>query len=143
MVFCRSSESVSDSVALESSGKHSLPCWGTVQRVWHMLMDTMPGDTLSPLGQCVTPQGAERVGHLSSHSVQSAPLQLSQPRGTPQCNHPYGLILSHQDVTSHHPVPKGELTAAVRTLSVPTAVSLSPSCSCLMAPMVVALILGE
>ena len=103
-----------------------------------MLMDTIPGDT-----QCVTPQGAERVGHLNSHSVQSAPLQLSHPRGTPQCNHPYGLILPHQDVTSHHPVQKGELTAALQPLSVPSAVSLSPGCSCLMAPMAVALILGE
>ena len=102
MVFC-SSESLSDSVALESPGKHRLPYWGTVQRVWHMLGDTMPGDTLSPLGQCVTPQGAERVGHINSHSVQSAPLHLSQPRGTPRCNHPYGLILPHQEVTSHHP----------------------------------------
>ena len=98
MVFCRSSESLSDSVALESPGKHRLPYWGTVQRVWHMLGDTMPGNT-----QCVTPQGAERVGHLNSHSVQSAPLHLSQPRGTPRCNHPYGLICPHQEVTSYHP----------------------------------------
>ena len=103
MVFCRSSESLSDSVALESSGKHRLPCWGTVQRVWHMLGDTMPGDTLCPLGQCVTAQGAERVGHLSSHSVQSASLHLSHPRGAPQCNHTYGLICPHQEMTSYHP----------------------------------------
>ena len=143
MVFCRSSESLSDSVALESPGKHRLPYWGTVQRVGHMLGDSMPGDTLCPLGQCVTAQGAERVGHLNSHSVQCAPLQLSHPRGTPQCNHPYGLILPHQEVTSHHPAQKGELTAGVRPLPVPTAVSLSPGCSCLMAPMAVALIFSE
>lgn len=105
MVFC-SSESLSDSVALESPGKHGLPYWSTVQRVWHMLGDSMPGDTLSPLGQSVTPQGAERVGHINSHSVQSAPLHLSHPRGTSQCNHPYGLILLHQEVTSHHPDPR-------------------------------------
>ncbi|POI20178.1 hypothetical protein CIB84_016075, partial [Bambusicola thoracicus] len=33
MVFCCSSESLSDSVAVESPGKHGLPYWGTVQRV--------------------------------------------------------------------------------------------------------------
>ena len=103
MVFCCSSDSLSDSVALERPGKHGLPYRVTVQRVWYALGDTMPGNTLSPLGQCVTPHGAERVGHINSHSVQSAPLQLSQPRGTPRCNHPYGLILPHQEVTSHHP----------------------------------------
>ena len=97
------------------------------------------GHTHSPLGQCVTAQGAERVGHLNSHSVQCAPLQLSHPRGAPQCNPPDGLIAPHQEVTSHHPDQKGELTAAVRPLSVPTAESLSPGCSCLMAPMAVAL----
>ena len=53
MVFCCSSESLSDSVALESPGKHGLPYWGTVQRVWHMLGDTMPGDTLTALWDSV------------------------------------------------------------------------------------------
>ena len=108
MLLCFSSESLSDSVALESRGKHGLPYWGTVQRVWHALGDTMPGDTLTALwGQCVTAQGSEHMGHLNRCSVQSTPLQLSHPRGTPQCNHPYGLICPHQEVTSHHPDQKG------------------------------------
>eukprot|EP00076_Gallus_gallus_P036273 XP_025001811.1 T-cell-interacting, activating receptor on myeloid cells protein 1-like [Gallus gallus] len=37
---------------------------------------------------------------------------------------------------------QGEQTAVLQPLPVPTAVSLSPGCSCLMAPMAVALILG-
>ena len=49
MVFCCSSESLSDTVALESPGKHGQPYRGTVQRVWHALGDTMPGDTLTAL----------------------------------------------------------------------------------------------
>ena len=52
MVFC-SSESVSDSVALESPGKHGLPYWGTVQSVRHALGDTMPGVTLTALWDSV------------------------------------------------------------------------------------------
>ncbi|XP_021238295.1 uncharacterized protein LOC110390986 isoform X3 [Numida meleagris] len=39
--------------------------------------------------------------------------------------------------------PKAELAGAFWSLPVPTAVSLSPSCSCLMAPMALALILGS
>ena len=58
MVFWRSSESLSDAVALESPGKHGMSYWGTVQRVWHALGDTMPRDALTALwGQCVTAQG--------------------------------------------------------------------------------------
>ena len=50
MVFCCSSESLSDAVALESPGKHGLPYWGTVQSVRHALGDTMPGVTLTAPG---------------------------------------------------------------------------------------------
>ena len=53
MVFCCSSESLSDAVALESPGKHGQPYRGTVQRVWHALGDTMPGDTLTALWDSV------------------------------------------------------------------------------------------
>ena len=52
--------------------------------------------------------------------------------------------LSHEVETSClHPVPKEEMRLPLWSLLVPTAFSLAPSCSCLMAPMVVALILGE
>ncbi|XP_040549466.1 leukocyte immunoglobulin-like receptor subfamily A member 2 isoform X2 [Gallus gallus] len=44
-------------------------------------------------------------------------------------------------MTSYHP-EKGELTAALWPLPFPSAVSLSPSCSCLMEPMAMNLILG-
>ena len=53
MVFCCSSDSLSDSVALESRGKHGLPYRVTVQRVWYALGDTMPGNTLTALWDSV------------------------------------------------------------------------------------------
>ncbi|XP_040549394.1 T-cell-interacting, activating receptor on myeloid cells protein 1 isoform X3 [Gallus gallus] len=52
------------------------------------------------------------------------------------------MIAQYQEVTSQHPDQKGELTAALQPLPAPSAVSLSPGCSCLTAPMAVALILG-
>ncbi|XP_040510182.1 T-cell-interacting, activating receptor on myeloid cells protein 1-like isoform X1 [Gallus gallus] len=49
---------------------------------------------------------------------------LVAPQGAPQCNHPCVLICPHQEVTSYLP-EKGELTAALRPLPFPSAVSLS------------------
>jgi len=91
MVFCCSSESLSDAVALESPGKHGLPYWGTVQRVWHALGDSMPGDTLTALWDSVRHPRDESVWgastvtvcrvHLSSCPNPEGPHSATTPMG--------------------------------------------------------------
>ena len=84
MVFCCSSESLSDAVALESPGKHGLPYWGTVQRVWHALGDTMPGDTLTALWDSVWHPRVQSVWGTSTVTVCSVHLSTCPtPEGPP------------------------------------------------------------
>ena len=82
---------MSDSVDLESPGKHGQPYWGTVQRVGHALGDTMPGDTLTALWDSVRHPRVESVWGTSTGAVCRVHLSTCRtPEGphratTPMC----------------------------------------------------------
>ena len=55
----------------------------------------------------------------------------------------YGYLSHDVETSCLHPVPKEEVRLLLLTPPVSAAVALSPSCCSLMAPMALALILGE
>ena len=103
--------------------------------------DTQQGHAQAAfLGQCVTADSCQPVWDTAVTVVCTTPRVSSHP-GPHGATAWGGELSDEEDIMSL--CLQGEVRVDLQTLLVLTAVSLSPSCSCLMAPMAVALILGE
>eukprot|EP00076_Gallus_gallus_P036344 XP_025001882.1 platelet glycoprotein VI-like [Gallus gallus] len=104
--------------------------------------DSMQSHTLAAVwGQSVKPGRGQPEWGTSMWSVCTPP-RVPSHQGPHRVTTDGGSQIPHEEVTPQHPVPRGKLKAAFSILPVSAAASLSPRCSCLMAPMAVALILG-